>query len=141
MGWRKQARGMSLNRTRGLQAGDPRCVAPAHHLSSAAHSPLPCRRESTICQCCDMTCISGLGPRNPDGREDRAIYSCKDSPVASWRGQDNGLQRGFLHRQAQMMGSDLAPTSSLSRHSRTLPYKSNKPDRPLQTPQGPTDCP
>lgn len=60
------------------------------------------------------------------------------TPRRPWRGQDNGLQRGFLYRQAQMMGSDLAPTSSLSRHSRTLPYKSNKPDRPLQTPQGPT---
>ena len=54
--------------------------------------PPPCRQESTICQRCDMTHISGLGPRNPDEREVRAIYSCRRLPIAL------GADRITVHR-------------------------------------------
>ena len=40
LGQRKQVRGMSPG-PRALQTGDPRCAAPAHHLSSAAPSHPP----------------------------------------------------------------------------------------------------
>ena len=39
-----------------------------------------------------MTHISGLGPRNPDEREVRAIYSCRRLPIAL------GADRITVHR-------------------------------------------
>lgn len=93
LGWWKQVRGMSLG------PGHEACrqvtpgVLPQPITWAQLRTP-PCRRESTICQCCDMTCISGLGPRNPDEREDRAIYSCRRLPIAL------GGDRIMVHRGA-----------------------------------------